>query len=75
MNKSLWLIYNFVIHYNQYVDRLNDYKYAARKRSVDWTSSASTHVDAMTSDVIAPSQWKIFGCKNGTGKYPLIAKV
>ncbi|PWA87231.1 pleckstrin (PH) and lipid-binding START domains-containing protein [Artemisia annua] len=44
---------------------LNDYKYAARKRSVDWTSSASTHVDAMTSDVIAPSQWKIFGCKNG----------
>ncbi|GJV76706.1 enhanced disease resistance 2-like protein [Tanacetum coccineum] len=44
---------------------LNDYKYAARKRSVDWTSSASIHVDAMTSDVIAPSQWKIFGCKNG----------
>ncbi|KAI7754786.1 hypothetical protein M8C21_015926, partial [Ambrosia artemisiifolia] len=46
--------------------RLNDPKNAAtRKRSVDWTSSATMHVDAMTSDVIAPSQWKIFGCKNG----------
>lgn len=45
--------------------RLNDTKTTARKRSVDWTSSTTTHVDAMTSDVIAPSQWKIFGCKNG----------
>ncbi|XP_076961066.1 protein ENHANCED DISEASE RESISTANCE 2-like [Bidens hawaiensis] len=45
--------------------RLNDSMIAARKRSVDWTSSADMHVDAMTSDVIAPSQWKIFGCKNG----------
>nr|XP_043613639.1 protein ENHANCED DISEASE RESISTANCE 2-like [Erigeron canadensis] len=45
--------------------RLNDSKSGARKRSVDWTSSASMNVDAMTSDVIAPSQWKIFGCKNG----------
>ncbi|KAM0042667.1 putative pleckstrin domain, START domain, protein ENHANCED DISEASE RESISTANCE 2 [Helianthus debilis subsp. tardiflorus] len=46
--------------------RLNDPKNAAiRKHSVDWTSSATMHVDAMTSDVIAPSQWKIFGCKNG----------
>ncbi|XP_071732926.1 protein ENHANCED DISEASE RESISTANCE 2-like [Rutidosis leptorrhynchoides] len=43
--------------------RLNDSK--TRKRSVDWTSTANTNVDAMTSDVIAPSQWKIFGCKNG----------
>ncbi|KAK1419639.1 hypothetical protein QVD17_28867 [Tagetes erecta] len=45
--------------------RLNDSMIATRKRSVDWTSSANMHVDAMTSDVIAPSQWKIFGCKNG----------
>ncbi|KAG8380504.1 hypothetical protein BUALT_Bualt06G0022500 [Buddleja alternifolia] len=35
------------------------------KRSIDWTSSSSGHVDAMTSDVIAPSPWKIFGCQNG----------
>ncbi|KAD2392728.1 hypothetical protein E3N88_39705 [Mikania micrantha] len=45
--------------------RLSDPMIAARKHSVDWTSSANMHVDAMTSDVIAPSQWKIFGCKNG----------
>ncbi|KAJ0678276.1 putative pleckstrin domain, START-like domain superfamily [Helianthus annuus] len=45
--------------------RLNDSKSVTRKHSVDWTSSANMHVDAMTSDVIAPSQWKIFGCKNG----------
>ncbi|KAL3838327.1 hypothetical protein ACJIZ3_022918 [Penstemon smallii] len=37
----------------------------ANKRSIDWTSSTSMHVDAMTSDVIAPSPWKIFGCQNG----------
>ncbi|KAL6552788.1 hypothetical protein OROHE_008152 [Orobanche hederae] len=35
------------------------------KRSIDWTSASSVHVDAMTSDVIAPSPWKIFGCQNG----------
>ncbi|KAK6136174.1 hypothetical protein DH2020_030065 [Rehmannia glutinosa] len=35
------------------------------KRSIDWTSASSMHVDAMTSDVISPSPWKIFGCQNG----------
>ncbi|XP_051121559.1 protein ENHANCED DISEASE RESISTANCE 2-like [Andrographis paniculata] len=35
-----------------------------RSRSVDWTST-SMHVNAMTSDVLAPSPWKIFGCQNG----------
>ncbi|GFP82850.1 protein enhanced disease resistance 2 [Phtheirospermum japonicum] len=36
------------------------------RRSIDWTAAASSlHVNAMTSDVIAPSPWKIFGCKNG----------
>ncbi|KAL7148285.1 hypothetical protein ABFS83_06G168200 [Erythranthe nasuta] len=34
------------------------------KRSIDWTATF-THVNAMTSDVIAPSPWKIFGCQNG----------
>ncbi|KAH6804025.1 Pleckstrin homology and lipid-binding START domains-containing protein [Perilla frutescens var. frutescens] len=35
------------------------------RRTIDWTSTSSFHVDAMTSDVIAPSPWKIFGCQNG----------
>ncbi|XP_073040663.1 protein ENHANCED DISEASE RESISTANCE 2-like isoform X2 [Primulina eburnea] len=35
------------------------------KRCVDLASVASDHVNAMTSDVIAPSPWKIFGCQNG----------
>ena len=34
------------------------------KRSIDWTAS-SMQVNAMTSDVIGPSPWRIFGCQNG----------
>ncbi|XP_052200288.1 protein ENHANCED DISEASE RESISTANCE 2-like isoform X2 [Diospyros lotus] len=45
--------------------RLTVSKRSARKNSVDWTSSSCMHMDAMTSDVIAPSPWKIFGCQNG----------
>ncbi|XAR52363.1 hypothetical protein NMG60_11020394 [Bertholletia excelsa] len=33
--------------------------------SVDWTSTSSMYMNAMTSDVIDPSPWKIFGCENG----------
>ncbi|KAL0460709.1 UNVERIFIED_CONTAM: Protein-tyrosine sulfotransferase [Sesamum latifolium] len=33
--------------------------------SVDWTAYSSSVSDAMTSDVVAPSPWKIFGCRNG----------
>ncbi|XP_057781813.1 protein ENHANCED DISEASE RESISTANCE 2-like isoform X2 [Salvia miltiorrhiza] len=33
--------------------------------SIDWTVFSSSVSDAMTSDVIAPSPWKIFGCQNG----------
>lgn len=29
------------------------------------SSELSIHVNSMTSDVIAPSSWKIFGCQNG----------
>ncbi|XP_068316072.1 protein ENHANCED DISEASE RESISTANCE 2-like [Pyrus communis] len=36
-----------------------------RKNSVDWTFSSLMHTEGMTSDVIAPSPWKIFGCQNG----------
>ncbi|KAL8551510.1 hypothetical protein ACS0TY_000565 [Phlomoides rotata] len=35
------------------------------KRFTDWNSASSVHVDAMTSDVIGPSSWKIFACQNG----------
>ncbi|KAL2525847.1 Pleckstrin-like proteiny (PH) and lipid-binding START domains-containing protein [Abeliophyllum distichum] len=40
-------------------------KRMANKSSIKWTSASSLHVDAMTSDVIAPSPWKIFSCRNG----------
>ncbi|KAK6936057.1 Protein ENHANCED DISEASE RESISTANCE 2, C-terminal [Dillenia turbinata] len=33
--------------------------------SIDWTMRSSTQVDPTTSDVAAPSSWKIFGCQNG----------
>ncbi|KAL8516007.1 hypothetical protein ACS0TY_014616 [Phlomoides rotata] len=33
--------------------------------STDWTVYSSSVSDAMTSDVVAPSPWKIFGCHNG----------
>lgn len=45
--------------------RMGGSKRAYRKNSVDWTDCSSMHVDAMKSDVIAPSPWKIFGCQNG----------
>ncbi|XP_059628320.1 protein ENHANCED DISEASE RESISTANCE 2-like [Cornus florida] len=45
--------------------RLSVSKRMAHKKSIDWTSESSVHVDAMTSDVIAPSPWQIFGCQNG----------
>ncbi|KAK4765039.1 hypothetical protein SAY86_026129 [Trapa natans] len=33
--------------------------------SMDWTLSSSIPPEAMVSDVVAPSPWKIFGCQNG----------
>ncbi|KAL2471049.1 Pleckstrin-like proteiny (PH) and lipid-binding START domains-containing protein [Abeliophyllum distichum] len=33
--------------------------------SMDWTLCSSSVTDAMPSDVVAPSPWKIFGCQNG----------
>ncbi|KAI4322275.1 hypothetical protein L6164_021986 [Bauhinia variegata] len=33
--------------------------------SIDWTLCSSTHSDPITSDVVAPSPWTIFGCHNG----------
>ncbi|KAL9673456.1 hypothetical protein QQ045_029714 [Rhodiola kirilowii] len=45
--------------------RLSSKKILARKNLIDQTLNSSVQVDAMTSDVIAPSPWKIFGCQNG----------
>ncbi|KAL3523463.1 hypothetical protein ACH5RR_016297 [Cinchona calisaya] len=45
--------------------RLSVSKRMAHKNFMDGTYVTSVHVDAMTSDVIAPSPWKIFGCQNG----------
>ncbi|KAL7084981.1 hypothetical protein ACP275_14G255500 [Erythranthe tilingii] len=55
-----------------------DFEFAARElrslrlngsskhtHSVDWTVYSSSVSDAMTSDVVAPSAWKVFGCQNG----------
>ncbi|EXB51751.1 hypothetical protein L484_002656 [Morus notabilis] len=45
--------------------RLVGSKRRENKTSIDWTFSSIVHTEAMTSDVIAPSPWKIFGCQNG----------
>ncbi|KAH7662663.1 Bet v1-like protein [Dioscorea alata] len=44
--------------------RLNT-KERARTSSIDWTGLLSPRSYPMSSDVIAPSPWTIFGCKNG----------
>ncbi|XP_057480703.1 protein ENHANCED DISEASE RESISTANCE 2-like isoform X1 [Actinidia eriantha] len=33
--------------------------------SIDWTLCSFTNMDPVSSDVIAPSPWTIFGCQNG----------
>ncbi|XP_022752867.1 protein ENHANCED DISEASE RESISTANCE 2-like isoform X2 [Durio zibethinus] len=38
---------------------------ANQNNSIDWTLYSSTKMDSVTSDVIAPSHWTIFGCQNG----------
>ncbi|KAG5557496.1 hypothetical protein RHGRI_007659 [Rhododendron griersonianum] len=45
--------------------RMSMSKRAAHKKSIEWTSVSCKHMYAMTSDVIAPSPWEIFGCQNG----------
>lgn len=44
-------------------------------KSTDWKYSnlsfeSCVYSEARTSDVIAPSQWKIFGCQNGEAFSP-----
>ncbi|XWS74295.1 hypothetical protein CRYUN_Cryun02cG0202700 [Craigia yunnanensis] len=38
---------------------------ANHNNSIDWTLYSSTKMDRVTSDVVAPSPWTIFGCQNG----------
>ncbi|XP_066167764.1 uncharacterized protein [Oryza sativa Japonica Group] len=38
-----------------------------RMHSIGWTVFSSVHNDPMASDVIAPSPWTIFDCKNDGG--------
>ncbi|XXG44667.1 hypothetical protein AAC387_Pa01g4405 [Persea americana] len=45
--------------------RLDGSKRTSRMDSFDWTVGSSAHTDPMTSDVVAPSPWAIFGCQNG----------
>ncbi|XP_022746142.1 protein ENHANCED DISEASE RESISTANCE 2-like isoform X2 [Durio zibethinus] len=45
--------------------RLGSTKTKRSKNSGNRPFHLSVHAEAMTSDVIAPSPWKIFGCQNG----------
>ncbi|XP_044481652.1 protein ENHANCED DISEASE RESISTANCE 2 isoform X2 [Mangifera indica] len=45
--------------------RLSGARRANRIKSVDWTLCSTAQLDQVTSDVIAPSPWTIFGCQNG----------
>ncbi|MCD7470050.1 hypothetical protein HAX54_009613 [Datura stramonium] len=45
--------------------RLNCSNKSHPLNSIDWTFCSSSVRDAMTSDVVAPSSWTIFGCHNG----------
>ncbi|XP_028791887.1 protein ENHANCED DISEASE RESISTANCE 2-like isoform X2 [Neltuma alba] len=45
--------------------RLGGSSRKSRSNSLDWTLFSSTNLDPMTSDVVAPSPWIIFGCQNG----------
>ncbi|KAL7198192.1 hypothetical protein ACSBR2_020668 [Camellia fascicularis] len=45
--------------------RLKHSNRAHHTNSIDWTICSYIHTDPMSSDVIAPSPWTIFGCQNG----------
>lgn len=59
----IWFV--LPLAYRALFGRLSVSKRTARKNFMDGTYVTRLHVDAMTSDVIAPSPWKIFGCQNG----------
>ncbi|XP_038706154.1 protein ENHANCED DISEASE RESISTANCE 2-like [Tripterygium wilfordii] len=45
--------------------RLSGFARENPSNSIDWTLCSSTRIDPLTSDVVAPSRWTIFGCQNG----------
>ncbi|KAL5832882.1 hypothetical protein ACOSQ3_016556 [Xanthoceras sorbifolium] len=45
--------------------RLSGSSRVNHSKSIDWTLRSAKHMDQVTSDVIAPSPWTIFGCQNG----------
>ncbi|XP_028944380.1 protein ENHANCED DISEASE RESISTANCE 2-like isoform X1 [Malus domestica] len=58
-SNSIWQ--SFSIH----ARRLGGSSSRSRINSIDWSLCSSAQTDAVTSDVIAPSPWTIFGCQNG----------
>ena len=66
--KSIWIFVCFAFTYQDLFGRLSVSKRTASKNFMDGTYVTHMPVDAMTSDVIAPSPWKIFGCQNGKGQ-------
>lgn len=58
-SNNIWQ--SFSIH----ARRLGGSSRRSRINSIDWSLCSSTQTDAVTSDVIAPSPWTIFGCQNG----------
>ncbi|KAG8496237.1 hypothetical protein CXB51_009469 [Gossypium anomalum] len=45
--------------------RLSSSSDSNHNNSIDWTLYPTTKMDRVTSDVVAPSPWTIFGCQNG----------
>ncbi|KAL1109158.1 hypothetical protein V6Z11_D03G159800 [Gossypium hirsutum] len=45
--------------------RLSSSSESNHNDSIDWTLYPTTKMDRVTSDVVAPSPWTIFGCQNG----------
>uniref|UniRef100_A0A803M7T3 PH domain-containing protein n=1 Tax=Chenopodium quinoa TaxID=63459 RepID=A0A803M7T3_CHEQI len=45
--------------------RLNSSKRIHHSSSTNWPTGSSSQMDLITTDVVAPSAWTIFGCQNG----------
>lgn len=67
MHTSIEFLYSECISIESSFSFLDRFRASKRmdKPSIDWTVCSSVQMEAMTSDVIAPSPWKIFGCQNG----------
>ncbi|XP_017983568.1 PREDICTED: protein ENHANCED DISEASE RESISTANCE 2 isoform X3 [Theobroma cacao] len=62
-SKSRWQSFSFLggLH----ACRSSGSNHEIHNNSIDWTLYSSTKMDRVTSDVVAPSSWTIFGCQNG----------